>query len=1069
MDIQLNLKTIKDMCGAVSFKRGDSFYRAGKVKISNHSSEVCEATVKGTEDFHVKVEKARNGGFQASCSCPTLPNFRHSCQHIAAVLISLYEMKKQGIAPSNLHIDRSKEHELTDDFMTLFTQEKSRKSGHQRHFEKREMIEARFNIKPLLIHKEEYLFGIELDIASVKVQDIRQFLRDVRNGKNSYISPSVKYNPDLQCFATEVDALIHQLIHVAQDESVYLETKSDVSGFTVSQEILLIPPSAWTKLKPILLNVPFVTLEQEDFSYTSLKFQDDPPPISFYLVEDQQNFQLHMKGFNKLIIIDAYNVVLSEGKIYQLDGQDCDRLVQLKKMVVAPSANVIPINKDQIDFFMKKVVPGLKKVGNVQLSRGVTERFMKTPLVVKVYLDRLKNRLLAGLEFHYENIIIQPLESRETPIGPLIVRDLAKEDEILELMVDSGFTITEGGYYMQNEELEYEFLYHTVPKLQKLAQVYATTAVRVRIVRENAFPKIRVKVPKDRTDWLEFKFEMDGIVDKHIKEMLKALKIKQKYYRLPSGSLLSLESKEMEEVRRFLSAVPAQEDGFESSLDMPIIEGLKFFDLIDQSEVFSPEQSFRQFVDQLLQPESLDFDVPESLNAILRDYQKQGFKWMKALASYGFGGILADDMGLGKTVQSITFIVSELANIREQKLPVLIVCPSSLTYNWLHEIGTFAPELEAIIIDGKKTEREKLLQEVDMVDVIITSYPLLRKDSNWYEKQAFHTVFFDEAQSFKNPYTQTARTVKKIKAKNRFGLTGTPIENSLEELWSLYHVVFPQLFQGLEEYSHLARKSIARRVRPFLLRRVKSDVLPELPEKYEQLDISELLPEQKKLYAALLAKLRNDALKHLDKETFQKNRIRILAGLTRLRQICCHPALFVEGYKGGSAKFEQLLQILEESRASGRRVLIFSQFTKMLELIGRELTIRGETYFYLDGQTPSEERVDLCNRFNDGEENLFLISLKAGGTGLNLTGADTVILYDLWWNPAVEDQAADRAYRMGQKNDVQVIKMVAKGTIEEKMNVLQGKKRDLISEVVETDAKVSPTLTEEDIREILMI
>ena len=254
-----------------------------------------------------------------------------------------------------------------------------------------------------------------------------------------------------------------------------------------------------------------------------------------------------------------------------------------------------------------------------------------------------------------------------------------------------------------------------------------------------------------------------------------------------------------------------------------------------------------------------------------------------------------------------------------------------------------------------------------------------------------------------------------------------------------------------------------------MLRRLKKDVLPELPEKVELLESVELLPDQKKLYAAFLAKLRHDTLKHLDKDTLRKNRIKILAGLTRLRQICCHPALFVDGYKGSSGKFEQLMQIIEESKLSGRRVLIFSQFTKMLGLIGRELTIQGLPYFYLDGQTPSEKRVEMCNRFNAGERDLFLISLKAGGTGLNLTGADTVILYDIWWNPAVEEQAADRAHRIGQTNVVQVIKLVARGTIEEKINELQDRKRHLIEEIIDSEDKVSSTFTEEDIREILML
>ena len=314
---------------------------------------------------------------------------------------------------------------------------------------------------------------------------------------------------------------------------------------------------------------------------------------------------------------------------------------------------------------------------------------------------------------------------------------------------------------------------------------------------------------------------------------------------------------------------------------------------------------------------------------------------------------------LAKLCKVSHYIVSELQVIRENKRPVLIVCPSSLTYNWLNEIDKFAPEIQVSILDGNQENRFKLQKDAMDLDVVITSYPLLLHDIKWYAQQTFHTVFFDEAQAFKNPLTKTAKAVIKLKADHRFALTGTPIENSLEELWSNFHVVFPELFHGLQEYSNLTRKSIARRIRPFLLRRLKKDVLSELPEKIESLEFVELLPEQKKLYAAYLAKLRHETLKHLDKDTFRKNRIKILAGLTRLRQICCHPALFVAGYKGNSAKFEQLLQITAEARHAGRRVLIFSQFTKMLKLIGRELTLQGQSFFYLDGQTPAKERVNL--------------------------------------------------------------------------------------------------------------
>ena len=409
---------------------------------------------------------------------------------------------------------------------------------------------------------------------------------------------------------------------------------------------------------------------------------------------------------------------------------------------------------------------------------------------------------------------------------------------------------------------------------------------------------------------------MDGVTNKQIKEILAALKTKQKYYRLPNNALLSLETREMEEIERFLRAIPAQKDEYETTFNLPILDSLPFLEKIQASEVFSPEQSFKKFTEQLLKPQNVTFEVPQSLQHILRDYQKHGFNWLKQLASYGFGGVLADDMGLGKTIQSIAYIVSELEGIRAQKQPVLIVCPSSLAYNWLYEFMQFAPEVETLVIDGDVAERQKLLREMDRQDVIITTYPLLRRDLSYYERQQFFAVFFDEAQAFKNPATQTARAVKKIQAKHRFGLTGTPIENSLSELWAIYRVVFPQLFRELEEFSHMQRKDIARRVRPFLLRRMKEDVLVELPGKEEMLSSSELLPEQKALYSAFLAKLRVDAFKHLDKETFNKNRIRILAGITRLRQICCHPALFVEGYKGKSAKFEQLMQILDESTSA---------------------------------------------------------------------------------------------------------------------------------------------------------
>ncbi|RKQ32722.1 DEAD/DEAH box helicase [Oceanobacillus halophilus] len=1066
MPFKLNQKNIKERCGAVSFKKGDAFYRSGKVQIENVMSDCIKATVRGTEDFHVHLEQ-ESGKLHATCSCPTLSSFQKDCQHIAAVLIALHNQEQQS---HDKQLDaESIRPELTEGLLNLFQTKKVQSSGHLHHFENRKVLDTTFFCKTVTIDKGSNMFAMEMSVASNRIPDIRDFLEQVKNGKRYTISAGFAYDPSIHCFQEETDLVIQQLIRIMDDEKLYrraLPNKFDHKG---KKQLLLIPASSWERLLPLLINVPQVTLQYDGKSHIGFQVSDEPLPLTFELEDTSAGYQLKIKGLDKMMVMKAYDAVLFSGKLIRLNREDAARLAELKRMLDFSGSNRIPIPEDQLKFYMEKLMPALRKMGEVRLSGAITEQLQKTPLKAKLFLDRVKNRLLAGLEFHYENVIINPLDKREPQIGSMIIRDTEKEEEILQLIKESEFSQTESGYYIHNEELEYTFLYHILPKLQKLVHVYATSAVRTRIVPKNTIPKIKVKHKKERTNWLEFSFDMDGIPESDIKEVLAALEEKRKYYRLRDGALLSLETREFEEIQRFLHAVPIQDDELEKGLEVPIVKGLRLLDVVEDTDTFTLEASFRQFLNEIRNPEQLTFEIPQAVNGILRNYQKQGFRWMKSLANFGFGGVLADDMGLGKTVQSIAFILSELPSIRESEKPALIVCPSSVTYNWQGELMKFAPEIEAIIMDGKKADRIKLQNEIQNIDVLITSYSLLRSDITWHEKQEFHVIFFDEAQVFKNPMTQTARSVKKLQATHRFALTGTPMENALEELWSIFHVVFPELFLGLKEYSELSKKQIARRIRPFMLRRVKEDVLHELPEKMETIESNELLPEQKKLYASYLAKLKHDTFKRLDKDTIRKNRIKILAGITRLRQICCHPSLFVDGYKGTSAKFEQLKQIIEESQLAGRRVLVFSQFTKMLSLIGNELAYKGFPYFYLDGKTSSEERLELSNRYNQGERDILLISLKAGGTGLNLTGADTVIFYDSWWNPAVEEQAADRAHRIGQKRKVQVIKLVAKGTIEEKINDLQNKKRDLMDEVIDSHDEQLETLTEEDIQELLML
>jgi superfamily II DNA or RNA helicase len=487
--------------------------------------------------------------------------------------------------------------------------------------------------------------------------------------------------------------------------------------------------------------------------------------------------------------------------------------------------------------------------------------------------------------------------------------------------------------------------------------------------------------------------------------------------------------------------------------------------------------SLRQLNRIIQDPESFEAALPANLNRTMRAYQKTGFKWLKALSTSGLGGILADDMGLGKTLQIIAWVQSEYS---QAPLPSLVVAPTSLVYNWREELAKFAPELSVLVLDGPKEARVELLQNLNRYAVVITSYPLLRRDIEMIRKAKFTGCILDEAQHIKNPTTFNARTVKQIQARYYFAVTGTPVENSLIELWSLFDFILPGYLYSYRKFQTRFEIPISRRndsealidlekhIRPFILRRLKKDVLTELPPKIETKMGCELTREQQKVYRVYLAKARLELDTELDQNGFEKSKIKILALLTRLRQICCHPALFLSNFSGGSGKLELLLELIRDSLASGHRMLIFSQFVMMLDLIAAKLHTEVIPFFRIDGQTPPEKRLKLVNAFNAGDAAVCLISLKAGGTGLNLTGADMVVHYDPWWNPALENQATDRAHRIGQQQVVQVFKLVTRGTIEEKIFALQQQKQELVDNVIKPGESFLGKVTLEEIRDLFV-
>ncbi|QYK60346.1 DEAD/DEAH box helicase [Paenibacillus sp. S25] len=1121
MSFELTRRAIRQLCSQAAYDDGDAYYRAKRVAFTqiDHDEGVYEATVKGSSFYAVAAMIRSNGSIRAECTCSTFQNTGRYCKHIAAVLLNAHDIRRgkslsvrsyasrlhPGTAPDtagSMDSDgmytstdtpydytaktaRSSDItqgdlQLTDSMLKLFDRKRPLRST-PTLLDTRAVLDFQFVIRPFAYGYQKYMFGVEMKAGPKRlyiVQKIRPFLDSIDRGDNYMFTKSFSYEPELYRFRPEHDAILQQLSQVCHHERMIRETSgtySSSSSHMSGERMLLIPPAAWEKLLPLLTTAQGVYFEIHGNMSEGIPQSDLMLPLQFEFDETgtvTDGYQLSIQGLDDLTIMEDYGVVIADGKLVKQKADPLRRLSDLKRMVEVHHRRKVLIAPEQMESFMDKVVPGLMKLGRVHMTRSVSDRVTQQPLKAKLYLDRVRDKLLAGLEFQYGDIIINPLETDARTPGNdrILIRDGEQEQRILELMEHSSFARTDSGYFMEDEDAEYDFLYHTVPQLEKLLDVYATGAVKAKI--NNTLPTPRIRAEWDeRTDWLEFKFDMEGIPEPEIRKLLKSLEEKQRYHRLPNGALLPLETEEYKELIRFMNETGIRKSDLDAAqIRVPVTQGLYLIDPHDHGKNLTLGKTFRQLLENIRNPDHLDFPVPDMLAPILRDYQVYGFQWLKTLAHYRFGGILADDMGLGKTLQSIAFLVSVLPEIRSQQLPAMIVSPASLVYNWRNELEKFAPHVRVTIADGSPEERGRIIRDAASYDVVITSYPLLRRDADVYSKPSFHTLILDEAQAFKNHATQTAQAVKDVKARYRFALTGTPIENTLEELWSIFDVVFPALFPGGKRVFHnLPRNVIAKRVRPFLLRRLKSDVLKELPEKIESVQVSRLLPDQKKLYTAYLAKLQHETLKHLNEEGFQKNRIKILAGLTRLRQLCCHPGLFIEGYTGSSAKFEQLLEIITECLSSGKRILIFSQFTTMLQMIGRELAREGVSYFYLDGQTPAPERVELCSRFNEGERELFLISLKAGGTGLNLTGADTVILYDLWWNPAVEEQATNRAHRMGQKKVVQVIRLVAQGTVEDKMYELQQKKKNMIDQVIQPGQETLSALTELEIRELLMI
>ena len=660
-------------------------------------------------------------------------------------------------------------------------------------------------------------------------------------------------------------------------------------------------------------------------------------------------------------------------------------------------------------------------------------------------------------------------------------RDLAAEYHVCDVLADyfplGSAALGEPDYRFgeDDEELLFRLLTDGLSELDGLGEVLLSE--RLRGIRVRPAPSLSVRATV-KSDLLNVELGASGLTKEELVEYLDGFSRQQRYVRLTSGDLVRIGDN--------LKVAQELADGLGVSVEelaagragLASARSLLIDALLERADGVRLERDagFHRIVRDFESYGDADIDVPAGLEATLRGYQEDGFRWLGTLERLGFGGILADDMGLGKTLQVIAHVLAQKETGRGGC--TLVVCPASLVYNWMSEISRFAPGLAAVAVLGTKAARRVLIGGHEGADILVTSYDLLRRDVEEYAPLHLSRVVLDEAQYIKNPKAQVTRAVKCLDADVRLALTGTPIENRLAELWSIFDFLMPGYLGTREEFAkryegpveageHDGRRLLRCAIGPFVLRRLKSEVLADLPEKTESVVYSQMSPRQRKLYLATQDRLALQ-VQHMDKGGPRgPERLKVLAELTRLRQICCDPRLCLDGYEGGSAKLETCLELVSQARDAGHRVLVFSQFASMLDLIGQRLSAAHVTWFQLTGRTSKEARERLVRRFQAGEADVFLVSLKAGGVGLNLTAADVVIHYDPWWNVAAQDQATDRAYRIGQRRDVSVMRLVVEGTVEEKIVRMQEAKRDLAASVLDGEEVRSLLLTRDDLLALL--
>ncbi|MDI6601214.1 MAG: SNF2 helicase associated domain-containing protein [Thermoanaerobacteraceae bacterium] len=1058
------------------YLRGMAYYNEGRVKEvyvdEDEDGYSIDAVVEGTEDYGVQIEIVGED-IVCTCDCPAYFEYGGICKHIVATL--LYIKHNPQIFDGNYD---EKDHTVEEGLIKEFVN-----SGgvHQ----DKVPVNIELSLEQLDDVKERPAFGLAMRVGSGRlyvVKSMRNFAKAIYNREELKFGKDFTYSPDKCCFKDEDQPIIDYLLEMYDIDRKYYTWGDTQGGIFLHGKYLYIPESSKKRFFDIMGDKKFKLL-LNNREYDDVQIVREDVPVLYDVKADGDNIELSVSGgiLNSYPLDRELNYVFRNNKVFSIPSEQRKYLIPILSAVGRKRGKSLTFSGEHKQQFIDKILPTLSQSGEVVMDEKLKNQIRKEPLKAKAYLDRDDVSITLRMEYVYGEYFFNAFKQTDMK-GIIIVRDLDAEKRITDVLADYHFVLNDGTLRLDDDEDIYNFLDEGVDRLNELCEVYCTDAFKNMMMYNSKNYSISVRL-NQISNVLKFSFNVDGIDDIDISELAKSIREKKRYHRLKNGSYLSLDAKGMDTIADIAESSGLKNDDLrDKTIEIPAYRVMYVDQKLSESDIkTNADGTYRDMVGRLKKPENLDFALPDSLAGVLRPYQERGFKWLKTLTAYDLGGILADDMGLGKTLQGLALLLSEKEEHNLYGRPAVVVCPTSLVYNWESEAKRFTPSLNVMVISGNRSERERMIADADGYDLVVTSYPLIRRDIELYKDREFSFCILDEAQHIKNPLSDSARSVKEIKSRRRFAFTGTPIENNLTELWSIFdflmpgylfsHKKFVEKFEKpiIKDNDKKALDDLIKHIRPFVLRRMKKDVLKELPDKIETCYKAELTKQQKMVYMSYLHRIKDEIGKEIDRNGFEKSKIKVLAGLTRLRQICCHPGMFLEGYSGGSGKLDLLMETVEDIKDGGKRALLFSQFTSALNIISKELDKRGITYFYLDGSVKSGDRFDMVKRFNEGERDIFLISLKAGGTGLNLTGADTVIHFDPWWNPAVEDQATDRAHRIGQKNVVQVIKLISQGTIEEKIIDLQNKKRDMVNSVIDSEETFISSLTEDDIKELFAV